>query len=338
MQGREAAPGAAMHRWAAIDIARGLAVAAMVVYHFAWDLSFFRLTATDVVGHPGWQLFARAIAATFLVLVGAGLVLAHGNGIRWRPFFMRLAVIAAAALMVTVATRLAMPESYIFFGILHCIALASVLALPFLRAPIGVTLAAAAFTVAAPALFTAPALDAPALDWLGLGAQAPLTNDYVPVFPWFGFVLLGLAGMRLMLRQGGGPGGEPGAPRPGPAARMWRGLVWAGRRSLVIYLAHQPVLLAGLFLVARAIGPNAAAEEASFLRSCVAGCAARGGDKALCDAGCGCAAGRLKAAGLWEATVRNEADAAAREQASRLARQCFDERRQNPVDSGAEPR
>lgn len=334
MQVSEAEPGAAMHRWAAIDIARGLAVAAMIVYHFAWDLSFFRLSAVDVVGHPGWQLFARTIAATFLILVGAGLVLAHGKGIRWRSFFKRLAVIAAAALTITVATRLAMPESYIFFGILHCIALASLLALPFLRAPVVLALAAAAFAFAAPALFTAPGLDAAALDWLGLGARAPLTNDYVPVFPWFGFVLAGLAAMRLVLRHGP----RPGAPGPRRENRLWRGLVWGGRHSLVIYLAHQPVLLAALFLVARAIGPDPAAEEASFLRSCARSCAARGGGKALCEAGCGCAAGRLKAEGLWQATVRDDTDPAVRERASRLAQQCFDERRQNPENSGAAPR
>ncbi|HEX2726006.1 MAG TPA: heparan-alpha-glucosaminide N-acetyltransferase domain-containing protein, partial [Beijerinckiaceae bacterium] len=151
MPASDADPGAATPRWAAIDSARGVAVAAMIAYHFAWDLSFFRLIATDVVGHPAWQLFARAIAATFLMLVGAGLVLAHGKGLRRRSFLRRLAVVAAAALMITLATSLAMPESYIFFGILHCIALTSVLALPFLRAPVAVALAAAAFAFAAPA-------------------------------------------------------------------------------------------------------------------------------------------------------------------------------------------
>ena len=34
---------------------------------------------------------------------------------------------------MTVATLITDPSSYIFFGILHCIALSSVLALPFVR-------------------------------------------------------------------------------------------------------------------------------------------------------------------------------------------------------------
>ncbi len=69
-------------RWPAIDLARGLAIAAMVVYHFTWDLSYVRLIATDIIGHPAWQLFARTIAASFLILVGVGLVLGHGDGVR----------------------------------------------------------------------------------------------------------------------------------------------------------------------------------------------------------------------------------------------------------------
>ena len=32
-----------------VDVARGAALVAMVVYHFAWDLSFYRLIATDIV-------------------------------------------------------------------------------------------------------------------------------------------------------------------------------------------------------------------------------------------------------------------------------------------------
>ena len=107
--------------------------------------------------------------------------------------------VGGAALAVTVATYFAFPESYIFFGILHCIAVSSVLALPFLRLHPALTLAAAVFCLVAPRIFTNPALDAPWLDWLGLGASDPVTNDYVPIFPWFGLALIGVAAGRLML-------------------------------------------------------------------------------------------------------------------------------------------
>jgi uncharacterized membrane protein len=100
----EGGRGSARRRIAAVDLARGGAVAAMVVYHFAWNLSELRLIATEVTAEPGWRVFAAAIAASFLLLVGIGLALAHADRIRWRAFLQRLAIVAGAALLVTVAT------------------------------------------------------------------------------------------------------------------------------------------------------------------------------------------------------------------------------------------
>jgi uncharacterized membrane protein len=304
-------------RWPALDAARGLAIAAMVVYHFAWDLSFFQLIATDVIGHPAWQLFARTIAASFLTLVGIGLVLGHHRGVRWTAFGRRLAVIAVAALAITAATWFAFPDDYIFFGILHCIALSSVLALPFLRVPAIVLLAAAAFCFAAPRLLTDPALDAPLLDWLGLGAGTPQTNDYVPIFPWFGFVLLGLRAGRLIL---------PLATRKPSSlwnSRWPRALVWSGRRSLLIYLVHQPVLLGALFLVAQVAGPSPTAQAAYFERNCQAACVGNGADKETCATACTCAAESLKKEGLWQKALADSPIPADQEQLSSATRQCF---------------
>ena len=52
----------ASSRWDAIDVARGIAIAAMVAYHFSWDLSFLQLIETRIVEVPAWQWFARSIA------------------------------------------------------------------------------------------------------------------------------------------------------------------------------------------------------------------------------------------------------------------------------------
>jgi len=305
-------------RWPALDAARGVAITAMVIYHLAWDLSFFRLIPTDIIGHPAWQFFARAIAASFLILVGISLVLAHDRGVRWRSFWRRLAVIATAALAITAVTWLAFPDDYIFFGILHCIALSSVLALPFVRAPVIVLVAGVVFCFAAPLLFTSPMLDHPLLDWLGLGARPPRTNDYVPIFPWFGLVLLGLAAGRLGLPFATGPSRSAIWHKP-----LFRGLIWSGRRSLPIYLVHQPLLMGALFLVAQVTGTNPTADEAFFRRGCESQCGQRGAEEAACNMGCACAAGHLKAEGLWRAALADRLSPADEERVSALAMQCF---------------
>ena len=76
----------------------------MAVYHFAWDLSFFSLADFGVTENPLWIAFARSIAGSFLALVGVGLYLAHGDGVRWPGFRRRVAVIAFWALAISVAS------------------------------------------------------------------------------------------------------------------------------------------------------------------------------------------------------------------------------------------
>lgn len=243
MTGRRPAPSGerAPGRIPALDVARGLAIAAMISYHLAWDLYFTGFSDINAATDPWLRLYAKTIAGSFLAISGIGLVLAHGGGIRWSTFLRRLAVIAGAALAVTVGSWFAFPQSFIFFGILHCIALCSVLALPFLRAPLWLVAAAALAALALPWAVASPAFEAWWLSWLGLGVIPPLSNDYVPVFPWFAFVLAGIAVWRWL---------APYIPEEGGAWRaegaIGRLLVFAGRNSLVIYLTHQIVLLGAL--------------------------------------------------------------------------------------------
>lgn len=306
-------------RFGVIDVARGIAVAAMAVYHTGWDLGELRLTIGDVRDLPAWSVFARCIATSFLVLVGAGLVLAHGRGLRVGAFLRRLAVVAGAALVVTVATWLVFPDSYVFFGILHCIAAASVLALPFLRAPVPVTLAVAALVVAAPLLVTSEAFDAPLLAFVGLGSRVPNTNDYVPLFPWTGFVLVGVAAMRI---------GRPYLDRlpertagyPGPL----RALALLGRHSLLVYLLHQPLIFGALSGWAAVVGPSAEAEMAPFLRQCARTCGARGSGPDTCRSACTCTIDAIKASGAWPRVVAGRTSPEDRSGIPALARACFD--------------
>lgn len=308
----------AAQRWDAIDVARGIAILAMIVYHFSWDLSFLKLIETNILQVPAWRWFARGIAGSFLLLAGVGLTLAHVQGFRRIPFLKRLMKVGGAALAVTLVTFFAFPESYIFFGILHAIAVSSVMALPFLRLHAAITLLAAVFFLLAPAVFTSPMLDAPYLDWLGLGATDPMTNDYVPVFPWFGMVLIGVALGKVMLSN----------PDTLRLARwrandsISRALVWAGRKSLPIYLLHQLVLLGVLYAVLQVTGPNPRAEAQPFMNECVATCL-QTSQPATCTFVCSCTVDTLRQSDLWQKVLNGTTDGNDRTQVSRAAQQCL---------------
>jgi len=234
-------------RIAAVDIARTLALVGMVVFHFAWDLEMFGHLPAGTVSSGAWPGFARLVAGSFLFLAGVSLVLAHGPAIRWRSALRRIGVIAAAAAAVTAATWLAMPDRFVFFGILHSIAVASLLGLAFLRAPVTLTLAIAGAVLVLPLVFRSAFFDPPWLVWIGLSERRPVTLDFEPVFPWFAPCLLGIAAARLAGRFGL----WDALHRAGAPGRLARWAGWPGRHSLVVYLAHQPLLIGGLWAVAR---------------------------------------------------------------------------------------
>lgn len=305
-------------RLAWIDAARGAAVVAMVVYHSAWDLSELRLVAPVVIADPGWRFFARAIASSFLVLVGIGLVLAHGERVRLRPLLRRVGIIAAAALVVTVATWFAFPESYIFFGILHQIAAASLLTLPFVRGPALGAATAAVLVWIAPLVLTQPIFDAPALGFLGLGTRLPDTNDWVPIFPWTGFVLAGIAAatlLRLWPRSGAV---KSGGAALGP-------LAWLGRHSLAIYVLHQPLIFGALWCVASLVGPLPSVEAQRYERMFVANCERGGRNEDRCRMIFRCTDEALRRNGLWDPIVTRRFTAEDVGRIGPLAQACFDD-------------
>lgn len=230
-----------------LDMARAIAVFGMIVYHFTFDLAMFGFIAPQTPVTGFWAIFARSVAGSFLALAGFSLVLAHGRGIVWAAFWRRFGVLVGAAALVSIATYFVMPHQFIFFGILHSIALSSLLGLAVLRLPWGAILGLAGFFLTVPQLWRHEAFDTPLLWWVGLAPTFPPSMDYEPIFPWFGALLLGMAAAKWRLARG--PFGQT---PPSPALAR---IAWIGRHSLIIYLVHQPILIGCFILYTRLNGP-----------------------------------------------------------------------------------
>jgi|JRYI01.1.fsa_nt_gb uncharacterized membrane protein len=234
----DAAPRAGVPaRIAGLDALRGAAIAAMVAYHFAFDLALFRVARLDFERDPFWLAARAAILSTFLCASGISLVLARLEGVspakRWR----RIAQIAACALAVSAASWLAFPRTWIWFGVLHAIAAAGILAWPFTKAP-RAALACGIAVIAAGLALSHPAFDTRSLGWIGFATRRPPTEDYVPLFPWLGVVLVGVwLGHELAKRSF--------APLA-PLARAPAAVRWMGRHSLAVYMVHQPLIIGAL--------------------------------------------------------------------------------------------
>lgn len=276
-------------RWQALDAARGIAVLAMVVFHVIWDLAHFGYAPATLPWSAPVKIFGHSIAFAFLFIAGVALVLANRDSMRWPAFWSRFALIGAAAALVTAGTYALFPTSYVFFGILHCIAVASLIAVPLLFAPWPVAFACGAFFLLAGAFFASSAFNADWLQWLGLSTTEPMTQDWRPLFPWAGALLLGVAAGKLALPVYGmraRVSGEGVNPLPTPAKREW--LPFLGRHSLLIYLAHQPALFALLMGLAYLMPPAVDATE--FIASCEARCMEDGGEGKACHDACQCTA------------------------------------------------
>ena len=194
---RQHTPAISPGRIALLDAWRGAAIIGVVLYHLGWDLSFFGYAPPDMMYYDPMIVFARTLAGSFMFLCGVGLVLAHSKAFDQKGFIRRLSKIALSALAITVVTVLLMSDVFVYFGILHAIAASSLLGLIFLRLPIAVIVCAAIIVLLLGLKFQFEVFDTRWLAWIGFASNPPSSNDFVPLFPWFGIVLFGIAAARL---------------------------------------------------------------------------------------------------------------------------------------------
>ncbi len=230
---------AAPPRYVLIDALRGFAILLMIAYHLSFDLNYHGWIHQDF-NHAAFWLTARAcIVSLFLLLVGVSLVL-NAQRADSASFWRRQIRLLVACIAVSLGSYMMFPQSFIFFGILHFILLASLLGRVFVKFHY-VNLAASLPVLLSGIVYSNPLFNTPLLQWIGFMTYKPYTEDYVPFFPWFGVVLAGIFLGRLIVKNPVWLKFDP------PGTRQF---ALAGRHSLAIYLLHQPVLLGVLFLAA----------------------------------------------------------------------------------------
>jgi uncharacterized membrane protein len=237
-----------------VDAARGFAVAMMIAYHFCFDLTFYGWAHWPMLDDARWIAWRSTIVGCFVFMVGVSLALRDARererGAGWfdRGFVRRWAQIAGAALLVTAGSAALFPKTFIYFGVLHFVAVALWLCR---RAPRlgGWAIAAGCVVTVIGLLVSSPAFDPKAIDWIGFAAEKPLTEDYVPLFPWLGVVMVGCGVGALWGRRGFRLSPAAAAAWTAVPAGLRRLAAAMGRWSLAIYLLHQPLMLGILGLV-----------------------------------------------------------------------------------------
>jgi uncharacterized membrane protein len=233
------------NRYASIDVLRGFAIWLMFVYHFSWDLSYFGFADFRVTSDPYWIWFARFIAGTILLVMGIAQAISANRVFNRKTFFKRLSIIIISAAAISAGTYKMDPGSFVFFGILHHIALVSVLMLVIIRLQTQILITLAIVCLIAPYYLTHEIFLVEWLWWVGLSPVVPPAVDYVPLLPWLGVSITGVILGRVFFA----PDRPPlfGTWQPGNMAT--RVLHLSGRHSLLLYLIHQPILFGSTYAV-----------------------------------------------------------------------------------------
>ena len=227
-------------RIALIDALRGLSLVLMVIHHLLFDLNLFGM-------FPGWLLNSWPIYVLHVIFAGVFILLSGVSSRFSRSNVRRGLKTWGCALLVTLVTwAVRMPA---WWGILHLLGFCMILyglAHRWLdrMPPIpGMVLYLALFLVLAFTILDRP-FDVQGLSILGLRSRDFVSSDYFPIFPWVLMFLFGTCFGRLV---------EVGRlPRKFYEFDM-PVLPEIGRKSLWIYLLHQPVLYGITWLIARII-------------------------------------------------------------------------------------
>ncbi|MBC7765920.1 MAG: DUF1624 domain-containing protein [Hyphomonadaceae bacterium] len=213
-----------------IDFLRGFAILMMVVVHISYDLTDYYKMALPISKYM--PVFIMLSAPVFIILSGISSTFSRNN-------FKRGFFVFTMGLALTAVTYFFEPTFFIWFGILHCLGLCMML-FHFVRQLCTKWLSVMAFlTFAVGILFSKMTIQNPYFFWLGLINQHFQSADYYPILPWFGVFLFGVVMGRLFYHTRKNRVFSPNAKNP---------MCIIGRHSLLIYLIHQPIILAILAL------------------------------------------------------------------------------------------
>ncbi len=241
-----------MKRYAMLDSIRGLILISMIIYHAVWDIVY--IFGVD------WQWYHSKAAYYWQQSICWGFILL--SGFCWsfgRKKWKRGLMVFAAGGLITVVTAIAMPSNIVLFGVLTLLGTCMLVfilldkVLCRCRPGIGIFISFGLFLLTRNVNMGSIGFDTWKLcelpdswyansftTYLGFPAEGFYSTDYFSVVPWIFLYTTGYYIHKLM-----------------ESKRMLdfcyhfknRLLEWIGKHSLIIYMLHQPIVYAILFLI-----------------------------------------------------------------------------------------
>ena len=248
-------------RYWEIDAIRGFAILGMLFYHLLACFVLFHLIVEDARFFSYYNTYILG-SGIFVLLAGIAMILRHERmrGKTTKEYYRALVIKAlfllAIGFCITIGSWIGASvfldsEAFIKFGFLHMLGVSMLLAIPLLR--YGKWNIIIGIIIIAIGAFIFPYINDPSwLYPLGIHAEDFLmyTQDYFPLFPWFGVLLLGVGLGTVFYPHGirGFSMREPG--KIGVVlSKLGNGAV-----TLFIYLVHVPVFFVILWIFSALTG------------------------------------------------------------------------------------
>lgn len=232
-------------RYDLIDALRGFTIISMILFHFSYDVFIVYGRDSGWYFRTGPHIWQQTICWSFILISGFVWSWGKEKNLR-RGIFINL-----CGLLVTAVTLLAMPSETIWFGVLNFLGCAVLLMIPlqhltkkippyagilisfilflfFRNVQTGIVGFGSFVQIRLPETLYTTKLLTP----LGFPYPEFRSSDYFPILPWFFLYLCGWFGNRIFQRH----------PAWQKAARLHIPVLTSiGRKSIWIYLLHQPV-------------------------------------------------------------------------------------------------
>lgn len=227
-----------------LDALRGLWVLLMVAIHISYDLvDLYRIWQPRLPWLYNWSLTWGG--TLFLVISGVSATLGAHPVKRGIQVFL-CGMLCTAVTLGMYLLHFADRGIIIYFGVLQCLGCCMLLWPLFRRLPPWL-LGILGFALSLVGLYLIRNVYVP-FPWLlpfGLRPYGFVSSDYYALLPNFGYFLIGAAFGKVLYREKKSLFPQVNANMP-----VLRFLCFLGRKSLPIYLLHQPVIagLIGLFI------------------------------------------------------------------------------------------
>jgi uncharacterized membrane protein len=223
-----------MERIWELDFFRGIALIMMIYFHIIFDMKEFFNYPVNYSSGLNYYI-GKASAILFMLISGISCSLSRNN-------IKRGLKVLGVAMVITLATHLFNPDFGIKFGILHFFGV-SMLLYPLLqRLNKYILFLIGTLIIALGSVVSKISVSFDYLFPIGLFSDSFISSDYYPLVPWLGVFVYGAFLGKLLYAEKRSLFNISIGPNI---------ISMAGKRTLLVYIIHQPVIMLLLAMINR---------------------------------------------------------------------------------------